>query len=119
MRSRRASRTKNWAYVVTEVDRATRCILGGDVVWERTRDGLQDLSARSPQASQYYSAAFPTYGRLVYYPGKHAVAPGKSQTYAVEADNAALRPYLARLARRSRCFARSIDALRRAVKLFV
>jgi IS1 family transposase len=30
--------------------------------------------------------------------------PDKSQTYSVEADNAELRPYLARLARRSRCF---------------
>ena len=119
MSSIRSSRTKNCAYVVTEVDRATRCILGWDVVWKRTRDGLQDLIERSPQASQYYSDAFPTYGRLVYYPGKHAVAPGKSQTYAVEADNAELRHYLARLARRSRCFSRSIDALRRAVKLFV
>jgi hypothetical protein len=30
-----------------------------------------------------------------------------------------LRPYLARLGRRSRCFARSSEALRRAVKRFV
>jgi insertion element IS1 protein InsB len=74
---------------------------------------------RSPQAAQYYADAFPTDERLVYYPGRHAVAPGKSQTYSVEADNAALRHYLARLRRKSRCFSRSIDALRRAVKLFV
>ena len=56
------------------------------------------------------------------YPGRHAVAPGKSQTYSVEADNAEVRHYLARLGRlgrNSRCFLRSIDALRRAVKLFV
>ena len=38
---------------------------------------------------------------------------------SLEADNAELRHYLARLARKSRCFSRSIDALRRAVKLFV
>jgi len=56
---------------------------------------------------------------LVYYPGRHEVAPGKSQTYSVEADNAELRHYLARLARKSRCFSRSIEALRQAVKLFV
>ncbi len=30
-----------------------------------------------------------------------------------------LRDYLARLGRKSRCFPRSIEALRRAVKLFV
>jgi hypothetical protein len=55
----------------------------------------------------------------VYYPGKHQALPNKSQTYAVEADNAELRHYLARLGRRSRCFTRSIQALRDAVKLFV
>ena len=55
----------------------------------------------------------------MYYPGTHAVAPGKSQTYSVEAANAELRHYLARLGRRSRCFSRSLDALRRAVTLFV
>ena len=39
----------------------------------------------------------------------------KSRTYSVEAVNADLRHYLARLGRRSRC----IHALRRAVDLFV
>jgi insertion element IS1 protein InsB len=43
----------------------------------------------------------------------------KSETYAVEAVNADLRHYLARLGRRSRCFSRCIRALRRAVDLFV
>jgi hypothetical protein len=55
----------------------------------------------------------------VYYPGRYAVAPGKSQTDSVEAANAELRHYLARLGRKSRCFSRTIAALRRAVKLFV
>jgi IS1 family transposase len=77
--------------------------------------------ARSSQAAQPSSDDVSTSHTLVYHPGQHAVAPGRSQTYAVEADNAALRHYLARsrLARTSRCFARSLDALRRAVKLFV
>jgi insertion element IS1 protein InsB len=43
----------------------------------------------------------------------------KSQTYSVEGDNAELRHYLARLARKSRCFSRCIHALYTAVKLFV
>ena len=93
--------------------------MGWDVCWERTVEGMQDLVERSPQAVQFYSDAFSTYERLVYYPGHHAVAPGKSQTYSVEADNAELRHYLARLRRRSRCFSRSLEALRRAVTLFV
>ncbi|MBP9502950.1 MAG: IS1 family transposase [Candidatus Promineofilum sp.] len=36
----------------------------------------------------------------------------KSETYSVEAGNAELRHYLARLGRKSRCFSRSIKALR-------
>lgn len=43
----------------------------------------------------------------------------KSQTYSVEGTNADLRHYLARLARRSSCSSRCINALTRAVDLFV
>lgn len=80
---------------------------------------MQGVVEGAERAQQYYSDGLATYETLVYYPGRHAVAPGKSQTYSVEADNAELRHYLARLGRKSRCFSRSIDALRQAVKLFV
>ena len=53
------------------------------------------------------------------YPDEHQVAPGKSQTFSVEGDNAELRHCLARLGRRSRCFSRCLWALTRAVALFV
>jgi hypothetical protein len=43
----------------------------------------------------------------------------KSETYSVEGTNADLRHYLARLARRSRCFSRCLNALTRAVGLFM
>ena len=45
--------------------------------------------------------------------------PEKSETYRVEGDNAELRHYLARLARKSSCFSRCVRALRNAIKLFV
>jgi len=73
----------------------------------------------SPQARHYYSDEFKTYQTLNYAPGTHRACPDKSETYSVEADNAELRHYLARLARKSRCFSRCIHALWRAVKLFV
>ena len=53
------------------------------------------------------------------YWGEHTMMWNKSQTYSVEGTNADLRHYLARLARKSRCFSRCIRALRRAVDLFV
>ena len=74
---------------------------------------------QAPQATRYYSDAFSLYDAVIYAPGTHLALPNKSQTYAVEADNAELRHYLARLVRKSRCFSRCIQALRRAVKLFV
>ena len=101
------------------MDRVTRCIVGWAVLWERERDELQKILDGSPPATDYYSDAFNVYQALVYYPGHHQALADKSQTYSVEGDNAELRHYLARLARRSRCFSRCIDALRRAVKLFV
>jgi len=104
---------------VTSVDRDTRCIVGWDVLMERAYDPMQAMLDRSPQAKQYYSDAFAIYDTLVYYPGQHQAMLDKSQTYSVEADNSELRHYLARLARKSRCFSRSIHALWRLVKLFV
>lgn len=106
-------------YLITAVDRATHCIVGWDVVWERTSTHLQAMLDRAPFARQYYSDAFVTYRTLVYSPGCHTAMTDKSQTYSVEADNAELRHYLARLVRRSRCFSRCIHALWRSVKLFV
>jgi insertion element IS1 protein InsB len=106
-------------YIITDVDRVTRCIVGWDVVWERTCTALQAMLDRAPFARHYYSDAFVTYRTLVYSPGCHTALTDKSQTYSVEADNAELRHYLARLVRRSRCFSRCVHALWRSIKLFV
>ena len=72
-----------------------------------------------PQAQWYYSDQAPVCDGLLYYPGIHQAMNDKSQTYSVEGDNAELRHYLARLARKSRCFSRCLHALHTAVKLFV
>lgn len=89
------------------------------MVTERRAETLQPILDRAPQAQHYYSDDFSAYATLVYYPGHHLTAPGKSQTYSVEASNSVLRHYLARLARRSRCFSRCLRALWTAIKLFV
>jgi insertion element IS1 protein InsB len=104
---------------MTMVDRATSCIVGWRVDYERTEAVMQAMLDSAPQAVVYYSDAFSTYAALLYTPGIHIATPDKSQTYRVEGDNAELRHYLARLARKSRCFSRCIHALRRAIKLFV
>ena len=104
---------------MTMVERSTRCIVGWRVGEERSEGVMQALVDEAPQALIYFSDDFSTYSALIYKPGLHLALNNKSQTYSVEGDNGELRPYLARLARKSRCFSRSLSALRRAVKLFV
>lgn len=87
----------------------------------READTLQPLADQTAGLlpAHYFSDGYEVYRTLVYRRGQHEVAPGKSETYSVEGDNADLRHYLARLGRKSRCFSRSLVALARQVKLFV
>ena len=90
------------------------------MVWERDWGALQRVVDEAPPAHRYFSDGFPTYAQLMYPAGStYTRMTDKSQTFSVEGDNAELRHYLARLARRSRCFSRCIWALTRAVALFV
>ena len=104
---------------MTLVDRTTSCILGWAVDTERSQAKLQHLVDNAPQAAFYFSDLFAPYRCLIYTLGRYTPMPDKSETYRVEGVNTELRHYLARLARRSRCFSRCIHALRRAIRLFV
>jgi IS1 family transposase len=104
---------------MTLVDRTTSCVLAWAVDFQRPVPTVQSMVDTAPQAAFYFSDLFAAYRQVVYYPGRYTPMPDKSETYRVEGDNAELRHYLARLARRSRCFSRCIDALRCAIKLFV
>lgn len=103
---------------MTMVDRETRCVVGWTLTYERSTEVLQDMLDQSPWAKHYFSDAFFLYQSAVY-AGTHRALANKSQTYSVEAVNADLRHYLARLARASRCFSRAFHALHTAIRLFV
>jgi len=79
---------------------------------------MQACLERAPRAKQYYSDAFPVYDTL-YYGAPYEMRDDKKETYAVEAVNADLRHYLKRLARKSRCFSRRLEALKCALHIFV
>lgn len=89
------------------------------MVWERTQAAIQQMVDDAPKAQWYFSDGFDAYSRLWYHFGRYEVSQGKNDTYSVEGDNAELRHYLARLARKSRCFSRCLEALQSALKLFV
>ena len=103
---------------MTIVDRETRCFLAWRVVAERTATLAQQMLYEA-SAQRYYSDRFKMYFSLHYGVSHHLAMWDKSETYSVEAGNAELRHYLARLARRSRCFSRCLEALRQHVKMFV
>jgi len=101
------------------VDRATRCILGWKLVAQRSVEHVQAMVDEAQKARQYFSDGLDMYALPWYHFGRYEVSAGKSETYAVEADNAELRHYLARLARSSRCFSRCPQALEAALRMFV
>ena len=119
---------------MTQVQRSSRCIVAHRVVAHRvvahrvvahrvvatrTEDDLRAMIwQEAPSARAYYNDAFALYDTIGY-PGEHQSLPNKTQTYSVEGDNAEIRHYLARLARKSRCFTRCLEALQRAIDLFV
>lgn len=73
-----------------------------------------------PLAQRYTSDGHAVYAELVWPDGsQHIVSIHKEETYTIESLNANFRTYLKRLARRSRCFSRSLAALQRALRLFV
>ena len=89
------------------------------MVGERTSEVIQQLVDQAPKAKQYFSDGWDAYASLWYHLGHYQISQGKADTYSVEADNAELRHYLARLARASRCFSRCPFALQCAIRLFV
>ncbi len=110
---------KKEVYVVMAVDRTSRCIVGQMVVEERSQAHLQALVDGLPPATRYCTDGFTNYAELVWpLDSQHILSKAKEETYTIEGVNADLRTYLKRLARKSRCFSRCMEALRRAIRLF-
>ena len=80
---------------------------------------MQAIVDQGPRATHYFSDGLAMYADVYYHGGGYQAVLDKSQTYSVEGQNAELRHYLARLHRSTRCFSKSIEALRRAIDLFV
>ncbi len=106
-------------YVITAVDRVTRCIIGHAVRPQRSFEIFQDVVDQGPHAKHYFSDGLAAYADVYYYGATYAAVLDKSQTFSVEGTNAVLRHYLARLHRSTVCFSKSLEALQRAIDLFV
>ena len=102
------------------VARESRLVVGYRVLDQRNWPAMQELADDLPPAGRYCSDDLSVYSELLWPDGStHVISQHKDEIYTIESINADLRTYLGRLKRRSRCFSRCMDALRRAVRLFI
>lgn len=104
---------------MTMVSREPRQIVGFDVAFDKSPERIQKIVDNGPNANYYCTDGYFGYVDIIY-PGKHIRnVNNKSNTYTVESVNAYLRHYIHILARRSRCFPRSLETLKATVSVFV
>jgi len=111
--------TRENAYTMTMISREPRQIVGFAVENDRTSPRLQKVVDSVQSAVNYCTDGFNTYLDVVF-PGKHIRNMyDKSDTHNAESINADLRHYIPGLARRNRCFYRSIETKRAVLALFI
>ena len=111
--------TRENVYLTTMVSREPRQIAGFDVAFDKSSARIQQIVDSAPAAEQYCTDGWNGYVDVIY-PGRHIWnMHDKSDTFTVEGVNADLRHYIPVLARRSRCFARTLETLRAVVEVFV
>ena len=111
--------TRENVYVMTMVSRQPRQIAGFDVAFDKSPERIQAIVDSAPEAENYCTDGWSGYVDVAY-PGHHIRnCRDKSDTFTVEGVNADLRHYIPILARRSRCFARSLETLRAVMDVFV
>ena len=111
--------TRENVYVMTMISRKPRQIVGFEVQSDKSAIHIQNIVDQAPWAQHYCTDGY--FGYLdVVFPGKHIRnVRDKRDTHNIESINADLRHYIPILARRSRCFSRSLETLRAVVKVFV
>lgn len=111
--------TRENVYLMTMVSREPRQVVGFDVAYDKSPRRIQAIVDGAAPAEKYCSDGWSGYIDVIY-PGVHIRnTHDKSDTFTVEGVNADLRHYIPILARRSRCFARTLETLQAVVEVFV
>jgi hypothetical protein len=96
-----------------------RMIVGFEVAMDKGAVHIQRIVDSAPDADFYRTGGYHGYLDVVF-PGDHIRnVRNKKDTHNVESINADLRHYIPVLARRSRCFCRSLETLQAIVEVFV
>ena len=113
------SQTRENTYVMTLISRIPRQIVSFGVALDKSPDRLQTMVDSAPEAERYNTDGYLGYVDLVY-PGDHIRnISNKKDTFTVEGVNADLRRYIPVLARRSRCFCRTLETLEAVLAVFI
>jgi len=101
------------------VSRKPRQIVGFDAAFDKSPKRIQRIVDNAPWSKKYCTDGWSGYVDVIY-PGQHIRnTHDKSDTFTVEGVNADLRHYIPILARRSRCFARTIATLKAVIEVFI
>ena len=113
------SKTRENTYIMTMISREPRQIVSFNVQHDMKSFRLQGVVDNAPEAEVYCTDGGVGYLDVIF-PGKHKRnIRDKSDTHIVEGVNADLRHYISVLARRSRCFYRSIETLQAVLEVFI
>lgn len=118
---KRKERTKNRSncYIMTMYSRSPRQIVGYDVDKSVTTKAVQGIVDRTESAEKYFTDGGKAYLDVVF-GGKHIRnVENKNDTHEIESSNSDLRHHLKGLARRSRCFFRTLETLNAVLSLFI
>jgi IS1 family transposase len=101
------------------ISRVPRQIISFDVQCDKSSFRLQGIVDNAEYAENYCTDGYWGYLDVVF-PGHHIRnIHNKRDTHIAESVNADLRHYICGLARRSRCFYRSLDSLRSVLSVFI
>ena len=113
------TKTRENVYLITMISRNPRQIVGFDVARDKSPKRIQRIVDNAPWAKKYCTDGYLGYVDIIY-PGEHIRnIHDKSDTHTVESINADIRHYIPIFARRSRCFARSLETMRAVLEVFV
>lgn len=111
--------TRENTYVMTMINREPRQIVGFDVQLDKSSIRLQGIVDSTEYAKNYCTDGYVGYLDVIF-TGRHIRnVRNKSDTHIIENINANLRHYISGLARKNRCFFRSLETLQAVLEVFV
>jgi len=113
------TQTRENVYLILLVSREPRKILRFTVSRDKSAATIQGLVDAAPEAEKYCTDGYFAYLDVIF-PGEHVRnVRNKADTFTVESVNADLRHFIAGLARKSRCFFRTLETLEAVLAVFV